>query len=101
MYIPSTACCIPAISPAMAKGGTSAKQPPSRMANAWRLYDAGDIASARLEAKEALRAPSSNQEMVQAQELVWRAGIPRLGLAMVAITAVLLLMMIALAAARG
>jgi hypothetical protein len=85
----------------MAKGGASSKSSVSQIAKAWRLYDAGDVASARAEATRALAKPGSPQEAEQARDLLRRTAIPKLGIGMAIAAGALVGLMVLLALVRG
>lgn len=84
---------------AMAKGGQS--KVPGRMESAWASYDAGDVVRARRAATAVLADAPTDQERAEVADLLRRAGLPREGLYLGGLTAVLILLSILLGVARG
>jgi len=81
----------------MAKGGQTPRDPASPEIRAvWKLVEAGDVASARREARRILAATPSAEDKAQAEELLRHTQTPRAlygyGLLVLAILTVLVLL---------
>lgn len=84
---------------AMAKGGQS--KVAGRIDAAWKLYDAGDVVSARREARRILADNPTDAERSAANDLLGRAGFPREGLYLAGATAMMIVLFILLGIARS
>jgi hypothetical protein len=82
----------------MAKGRTE-KATGSAIKNAWRLYNAGDVVSARREAKKLADSPNAN-DAEQAKALVEQTRVPTFAWYLAIFAAVLISVMIALGVAH-
>jgi len=81
----------------MAKGGQTPRDPASpEMRAAWQQMEAGDVASARREARRLLSAHPTPEDRAQAEDLLRRTQTPRavygFGLLVLAILALLVLL---------
>jgi hypothetical protein len=79
-----------------ASGGEASPQ----MAEAWRLFDAGDKHKARARARQILEAPASEAEAAEARELIDRTKLPRLPLIVAGVLATATVLLILLAVIR-
>ena len=81
----------------MAKGGQTPRDPASpEMRAAWKHVEAGDVASARREARRLLASNPPSEDRAQAEDLLRRTQTPRAvygyGLLVLAILTVLVLL---------
>jgi hypothetical protein len=83
----------------MAKGRTE-KATGSAIKNAWRLYNAGDVVSARREAKRVLADSPGANDAEQAKALVEQTRVPTFAWYLAIFAAVLISVMIALGIAH-
>lgn len=84
----------------MAKGTQSGKATSSQMKEAWRLYNAGDVVSARREAMRILADSPSPVEAEQSKDLIERTKVPRFAWYLALVAAALILTMIAVGVAH-
>jgi len=84
----------------MAKGQPSKAASGSKLKNAWKLYNAGDVVAARREAKAVLADSPSAADGEQAKELIERTGVPRFAWYLAMLAAALILTMIAIGIAH-
>lgn len=78
----------------MAKAQATKAPLGSRVKNAWKLYNAGDMVAARREAKAILADSPSASDAQQAKELIVRTQVPRFAFYLAAFAAALILVMI-------
>lgn len=84
----------------MAKGQAAKASVSSRLKNAWRLYNAGDMVAARREASAAFADSPTAQDAQQAKELIERTKVPPFAWYLAAVAAALILTMIAIGIAH-
>ncbi len=84
----------------MGKGGRAEKGASSKMKEPWRLYNAGDVVSARREARELLADSPSDADAEQARDLIDRTKIPRFAWYLALVAAALILTMIVVGVAH-
>jgi hypothetical protein len=86
----------------MAKGGQTPKDTGSaRMKAAWARYDAGDVKTARREARALLATPETPEDAEQARDLLQRTALPRPVLVTAAVALALLIALLVLGIARN
>ncbi len=84
----------------MAKGVHAGKGASSQIKEAWRLYNAGDMVSARREARALLADSPSDVDAEQARDLIDRTKIPRFAWYLALVAVALILTMIVLGVAH-
>ena len=84
----------------MAKEQPSKAASGSKLKNAWKLYNAGDVVAARREAKAVLADSPSVEDAEQAKELIERTEVPRFAWYLAMLAAALILTMIAIGIAH-
>jgi hypothetical protein len=84
----------------MAKGPFPKSASGSRLKNAWRLYNAGDVVAARREAKVVLADSPHPTDAEQAKELIERTRVPRVAWYLALMAAAVISIMIAVGIAH-
>ncbi len=84
----------------MAKGQFPKAASSSRLKNAWKLYNAGDVVAARREADAVLADSPNPTDAEQAKELIERTGVPRIAWYLALMAAALVSIMIAVGIAH-
>lgn len=78
----------------MARGADAGKGPSGRMKEAWKLYNAGDVVSARREARRLMAESPDEPDAEQARNLIERTEVPSFAWYLAVVAAALILAMI-------